>query len=187
MATTRTITDAELLGLPKDGKYELVDGEIRVRPAGWKHEIVVMLLGARLTAFVEQQRLGQVLGSNTLYALPGGNRRGPDVSFVAAGRLLPDSPPIPRLAPDLAVEILSPDDSPREVLDKVGEYLQSGVRLVWVIDPAGRKAVVHRSLTDVREITDKSDLEGEDVIPAYAPMPRSGAKPRSLAAGPRLN
>lgn len=170
MATTRTtITDDDLLRLPKDGrKYELVDGELRVMsPAGWRHEELVMRLGARLTAFVEENRLGRVLGSNALYALPSGNRRGPDVSFIAAGRLSPDSPPFPRLAPDLAVEILSLGDRPREVLDKVGEYLQSGVRLVWVIDPTGRKAVVHRSLSAVREIGEGDDLEGEDVIPAF--------------------
>jgi Uma2 family endonuclease len=169
MATTRSITDAELLRLPKDGqKYELVDGELRaMSPAGWKHEITVVRLAARLVAFVEPRRLGDVLGSNALYMMLSGNRRGPDLSFIGAGRLSSDCPPFPRLAPDLAVEILSPDDRPREVLDKVGEYLQSGVRLVWVIDPAGRKAVVHRSLSDVREIEEDDALDGEDVIPGF--------------------
>jgi Uma2 family endonuclease len=136
-------------------------------PAGWKHEAIVARLMARLGSFVEAGRLGDVLGSNALYALPSGNRRGPDVSFVKAGRLSPDSPPFPRLAPDLAVEVLSPGDQPREVLDKVGEYVQAGVHLVWVIDPEGRKAVVHRSLSDVREIGDDDVLDGEDVIPGF--------------------
>lgn len=169
MVTTRSVTDEELLRLPKDGqRYELVDGELRaMSPAGWKHEVIVVRLAARLLAFVGPKRLGDVLGSNALYAMPSGNRRGPDVSFIVAGRLSPDSPPFPQLAPDLAVEVLSPGDKPREVLDKVGEYLQSGVRLVWVIDPAGRKAVVHRSLSGVREIGEGDALEGEDVIPGF--------------------
>jgi hypothetical protein len=51
--------------------------------------------------------------------------------------------------PDLAVEVLSPSERPRHVLDKVGEYLEAGVRLVWVIDPRKAKAVVYRSLSDV--------------------------------------
>ena len=88
MATTRVVvTDEELLRLPKDGRrYERVDGELRaMSPAGWKHEAVAMRLAARLVAFADEKKLGQVLGSNVLYVLPSGNRRGPDVSFVAAG------------------------------------------------------------------------------------------------------
>jgi len=84
--------------------------------------------------------------------------------------------PIPRgqgpegfaeLAPDLAVEILSPEDRPREVLDKVGEYLQAGVRLVWVIDPGKGEASVYRSLTDVRVVGSGAALDGEDVLPGF--------------------
>jgi len=170
MATTRVVvTDEELLRLPKDGRrYERVDGELRaMSPAGWKHEAVAMRLAARLVAFADEKKLGQVLGSNVLYVLPSGNRRGPDVSFVAAGRLSSDSPPFPELAPDLAVEILSRGDRPREVLEKGGEYLQSGVRLVWVIDPEGRKAVVHRSISEAREVDGGGHLEGEDVLPGF--------------------
>lgn len=73
----------------------------------------------------------------------------------------------PQLAPDLVVEVLSPSDSPRRVLDKVGEYLQSGVRLVWVIDPEKRQAAVHRTLTSVREIAADGALDGEDVLPGF--------------------
>lgn len=171
MAPARTITDEELLQLPQDGnKYEVVDGELVVSPgAGLRHERIVMRLALRLGRFVEEKRLGEVLGSSLLYLLPSGNRRGPDVSFIAVGRpeALGDDVVFPALAPDLAVEILSPSDSPRRVLDKVGEYLQSGVRLVWVIDPAKRQAVVHRTLTSVREIAADGALEGEDVLPGF--------------------
>src|SRR5687768_10521650 len=137
MATTHpAITDEELLGLPKDGsKYEVVDGAlVRMSPAGWLHDRIVARLITRLGAFVEAAHLGDVIGSSALFVLPSGNRRGPDVSFVAAGRLdaLADRP-FPALAPDLAVEVVSPSDGQRQVLDKVGEYLQAGVRLVWVI------------------------------------------------------
>src|SRR5687767_3056916 len=120
MSPARTITDEELLQLPKDGnKYEVVNGELVVSPgAGLPHERIVMLLGSELVKFVRERRLGDVFGSNALYVLPSGNKRGPDVSFVAAGRL--DEPGIshvfPQLAPDLAIEILSPSDSPQRVL-----------------------------------------------------------------------
>ena len=72
-----------------------------------------------------------------------------------------------RPAPDLAVEILSPDDRPRYVLERVGEYLQADVRLLWVVDPKGRNAAVYRSLTAVRELGIEDALDGEDVVPGF--------------------
>jgi Uma2 family endonuclease len=169
VATTRpSITDDDLRRLPKDGrKYELVDGEIRVSPAGARHGQVIVRLTVRLGAFVAQARLGDVFDSSTGYRLRGGNVRSPDASFVSAKRL----PRVPEgfleLAPDLAVEVLSPEDNPREVLDKVGEYLAAGVRLVWVIDPRASRAASYRSLTDVHEIGLDGTLDGEELLPGF--------------------
>lgn len=172
MSPTRVITDEELLQLPKDGnKYEVVNGELVVSPgAGVPHEKLVIKLAVRLGAFVEAQGLGHVLGSSALYVLPSGNKRSPDLSFVAAGRL--DAPGIsqvfPQLAPDLAVEVVSPSDSPQRVLEKVGEYLEAGVRLVWVIDPENRRAVIHRALSNAEPISQDGVLVGEDVVPGFS-------------------
>ena len=171
MAPARTITDEELLQLPKDGnKYEVVDGELVVSPgAGVPHEKLVVKLAIRLGGYVEAKRLGDVLGSSALYVLPSGNKRSPDLSFVATGRL--DEPGIsqvfPQLAPDLAVEVISPSDTAQRVLDKVGEYLEAGVRLVWVIDPQKRQAAVYRTITSVREVSGDGALDGEDVLPGF--------------------
>ena len=172
MATTMrpVATEEDLLRTPKDGwKYELVDGQIRMSPAGSRHGRVCMRLGARLNAFVEERNLGDAFESSTGFRLPGGNVRVPDVSFVALGRFPGDRPPVgfPDLAPDLAIEVLSPDDRSRDVLDKVGEYLQAGVRLVWVLDPERRTAAVHRSLTEVRKLGPNDSLDGEDVVPGF--------------------
>jgi Uma2 family endonuclease len=164
-STTRAITDDELMRLPKDGrKYELVDGELRVSPgAGVWHEWVVAALLARLRGFVIE------------HGLPSGNRRSPDVSFIAATRL-PSGPELKELfrrtavfelVPDLVVEVLSPSDRPREVMDKVGEYLGAGVRLAWVIDPAEERAVAYRSVTGAREIPPDGSLDGEDLLPGF--------------------
>lgn len=106
MASTRVITDEELLQLPRDdgNKYEVVDGELRESPANFAHERIIAKLLARMRSFADQRQLGEVVGSNVLYVLPSGNRRGPDVSFVAADRLTPEARAqvFPRLAPDLA-------------------------------------------------------------------------------------
>ena len=172
MATTtrRVATEDDLLAMPKDGqKYELVDGEIRMSPAGDRHSVVALELAAHLLAFVKQHRLGHVMGADAGFRLPSRNVRSPDVSFVAAGRFPDDRPPddFGDMAPDLAVEVLSPHDRPRHVLDKVGEYLEGGARLIWVIDPRHGRAVVYRSLSDVRELGAGDALDGEDVIPGF--------------------
>jgi Uma2 family endonuclease len=171
MPSVQTVSDEELQRLQNNGsKYEVVDGELRMSPAGWRHESLVAELLTRMRSFAKERRLGDVLGSNVLYVLPSGNRRAPDVSFVAAGRLLREAGKsvFPELAPDLAVEVLSPADSPRAVLDGVGEYLESGVRLVCVIDPDKRRAVVYRSLSQAREIASSDSLEGEEVLPGFS-------------------
>lgn len=171
MVTTRVLTDEDLMRLPKDGhKHELVDGEIRVSPAGGRHGKVIMRLAVRLWAFVDAGGLGEVLSESTGFRMPGGNVRSPDVSFVSRDRLPGGQVPAGFLdcVPDLVVEVLSPEDRPREVLDKVGEYLAGGARRVWVIDPEARRAAVYRSLTEVREIPEPGSLEGEDVLPGFS-------------------
>jgi Uma2 family endonuclease len=172
MATTtrRVATEQHLLATPEDGqKYELVDGEIRMSPAGDRHSVVVAQLVALLVGFVKQHRLGYVLGPDAGFRLPGGNIRSPDASFVATGRFPDDRVPdgFGDLAPDLAVEVVQPGDRPRHVLDKVGEYLEAGVRRVWVIDPSLARAVVYRSLSEVRELGPDDVLDGEDVLPGF--------------------
>ncbi len=172
-STTRsTATEADLLRMPKDGrKYELVDGRIRVSPAGTRHGKVSVKLVLRLGSFVEDRRLGHVFESSTGFRLPGGNVRSPDVSFVARGRF-PNDEQVPEgfgdLAPDLAVEVLSPDDRSRDVLDKVGEYLQAGVRLVLVVDPKRERANMYRSLTEVSSFTPADVVELGDVVPGFS-------------------
>ena len=88
-------------------------------------------------------------------------------SLAIGTAALPPSTVFPAIAPDLAVEVLSPSDRPRRVLDKVGDYVDSGVRLVWVIDPLKRQAVVYRTATEGRFIDADGALEGEDVLPGF--------------------
>jgi len=173
MATTisQPATEADLIAMPDDGhKYELVDGEIRrSSPAGGRHGAIGVELSGLLRTFAKPRRLGRVFDSSTGFRMPSGNVRSPDVSVVASSRLENDEAPVGfiAVAPDLAVEILSPGDRSQEILDKVGEYLDAGVRLVWVIDPQERRAIRYRSLTDVRTLAAEDDLDGEDVLPGF--------------------
>jgi Uma2 family endonuclease len=168
--TRKLATEEDLLAMPRDGhKYELVDGEIRMSPTGNRHGEVIAQLSALLVTFVKPRRLGHVISGDAGFRMPDKNVRCPDVSFVAAGRFPDDKVPddFGDLAPDLAVEVLSPHDRPRHVLDKVGEYLEAGVHLIWVIDPRHGRAVVYRSLSDVHELGAGDELDGEDVIPGF--------------------
>jgi Uma2 family endonuclease len=126
-------------------------------------------LASRLLAYVSERDAGYAFDSSVGFRLPGGNVRSPDASFVSHGRFENDTPPddFGDLAPDLAVEVLSPSERPRHVLDKVGEYLEAGVRLVWVIDPRKAKAISYRSLSDVTELQANDELDGGDVLPGF--------------------
>jgi Uma2 family endonuclease len=175
--TTRYVTDEELLQAPRDGqKYERVDGEMRVSPAGARHGGVIVRLTVRLGAFVLERKLGHVFESSTGFRWPGrkadrpDNVRCPDLSFVATGRFAGEREPegFAALAPDLAVEVLSPRDRRGDVLEKVGEYLDAGTRLVWVIDPQTRTATAYRSLNEVRVLSEADALDGADVLPGFS-------------------
>ena len=125
--------------------------------------------GTIVVELVTAQKLGYVATCDPGVRLPQGNVRAPDIGFVALGRFEGEKAPagFTSVIPDLAVEVLSPEDRPRFVLDKVGEFLEAGVRLVWVIDPEGRQATRYRSITDVRTIVAEDELDGVDVLPGF--------------------
>jgi Uma2 family endonuclease len=164
-------TEEDLLRMPNDGpNYELVDGRIRgAPPGGGRHARVCVRLVVRLGAFVEDRHLGYVFGCRTGFRLPGGNVRVPDACFVALGHFPNEELPegFGDEVPELAVEVLGPGDGARDILDKLGEYLDAGVQLVWVIDPKRRAAAVYKSPTNVRRLGPEDSLDGEDALPGF--------------------
>jgi Uma2 family endonuclease len=98
--------------------------------------------------------------------------RRPDVAFVTferwpLSRLIPATDNAWDVVPDLAVEVISPSDLAEEILEKVSEYFQAGVRLVWIIYPQQRLAYVHESLTQVRCLSQADELDGGVVLPGF--------------------
>ena len=167
------MTADELLHLNvPDKRTELVRGRLIVRePAGWTHGVVAMKLGIKLGTHVERASTGIVLAAETGFKLQSDpdTVRAPDVAFVARERApLESTRGFPALAPDLAVEVLSPDDRPGEVLAKVGEWLSAGTTLVWVVDPARRLARVYRADGSEALVTADGVLEGEDLLPGFS-------------------
>lgn len=162
----------ELLRSPARDRAELVRGVLRVsEPPGARHGQIATRLAARLHTFVEARRLGTVLveAGFTLRRSPD-TVRGPDVSFVCAQRLDPDQVPAGFLpfAPDLVVEIASPGDRDEDLAAKVSDYLEAGARLVWVIDPAGPTATVHRADRSTTRFGARDILSGENVVPGFS-------------------
>jgi Uma2 family endonuclease len=167
------MTADELLRLRvPHARTELVRGALVVRePAGYRHGRVAMNLALRLGAHVERTRAGQLFAAETGFTLARGpdTVRAPDIAFIRRERL-PDPEPagFPDLAPDLVVEVLSPDDRSGDVLAKVADWLSAGTRLVWVVDPSRRLARVYQSDgTEVLVAADEA-LDGQDVVPGFS-------------------
>ena len=130
-----------------------------------------MELGGELRAYVKQTDAGVVLAAETGFKLQTNpdTVRAPDVGFVVKERVPPQhATGIADLAPDLVVEVLSPDDRPGEVLAKVADWLSAGTRLVWVVDPVRRVARVYRQDGSESIVTADRALAGEDVLPGFA-------------------
>ena len=141
-------------------------------PAGGRHGNVAMQIGYFLNSYVRANELGYVFAAETGFILRRNpdTVRAPDACFIAKDRL-----PLGELAvgyfdimPDLAVEVLSPNDRPGEVQDKVNDWLRTGVRLVWVINPATRSAVAYHSASDMQEVAEEGTLDGGEVLPGFS-------------------
>lgn len=174
MEKTKTrMTAEELIRLPGDGKRrELVEGELReMNPAGGRHGSVAATLAILLGQHVRSRRLGVVLAAETGFRISRDpdTVRAPDVSFVARECVPPDGPPEGYwdLAPDLAAEVVSPNDTAAEVQSKVQMWLDAGVRLVWVVYPATRSVMVYESPKEIRSLAAGDTLGGGEVVPGF--------------------
>ena len=166
------LTADELLRVNIKGKRtELIRGRLVVRePAGFRHGVVAAEIGRRLGDFVRSQSLGVVVAAETGFKIASNpdTVRAPDAGYVSNAQL---PTPLPRgyadFHLDLAVEVLTPDDRAGEVLGKVSDWLESGARLVWVIDPERRVARVYRADGDESVLSAAGVLDGEDVLPGF--------------------
>ena len=164
-------TIEDLLHTPEDGqKYELVDGEIIMSPAGCRHSEIALQIGYLLKRHIEDSPTGRVFGSDVGIILPNGNLRSPDVSFVSYEKLPKGDTPVTfqEVVPDLVVEVLSPADRTRQVADKIAEFLDAGVPLVWLVDPDAMTVTVYRSLTNTTSRTSSDTITAAPVLPNFS-------------------
>jgi Uma2 family endonuclease len=168
-----TATEKDILEiLAREGRIcELVDGVLVEKPMGLRESLLAIALGAILRDHVVPRNLGIVTGADGTMRLFPGLVRIPDVAFASWARIpggrVPEEP-IPDLVPDLAVEIVSEPNTRREMELKRSEYFQAGVRLVWMIDPRARTAVVFTSPQQSTDLAETKMLEGGDVLPGFS-------------------
>lgn len=189
LASSPIITAEDFLRLPDDGDYELVDGKLMERRVGAVSSYVGGRLLRLLGAFCESPFLGWVFNSDATYLMlpqrPNLVRK-PDVSFVRAGRFPNETLPQGhiRFAPDLVVEVVSPNDTYYEVAQKMAEYRMAGVRLVWVVIPPTRTVQIRRLDGSLAEVGEEGELTGEDVVPGFRCSVRELFQPPTATTSP---
>ena len=177
MIAGTSVTPEDLLSLPDGVKYELSEGHLVERNMGLESSEIAGRIIVLLGLFLKGTRLGHLFLPDAGYQCfphkPSQIRR-PDVSFIRTGRLEGEKPPkgFSLIAPDLAVEVISPHDVAEELEEKVADYLRAGVPLVWVVSPATRSVRIHRPRAaangPISVLSEDETLSGEDVLPGFS-------------------
>jgi Uma2 family endonuclease len=165
------MTAEEFSALSDSRGMELDDGRLVEKPIGTNRAGIGSYLLFLIAAYLRDHPIGRVFAEMPYRCYPKyPNRiRKPDVSFLRHGRL-PASPlPEPGITapPDLAIEVMSPNDLASEIERKVREYIEAGVRLVWVIYPETRTLRIHRADGTIAQADERGTVSGEDVLPGF--------------------
>jgi Uma2 family endonuclease len=168
----RLMTGEELLHRPDLNPCELVNGRVvPTMPTGAEHGDVEAELAMRLRAYGKETQRGRAVGGEVGIYI----RRNPDtvraadVVFISRERdLRPRAKGYFEVAPELVVEVLSPDDRMSRMREKLRDYFSAGVEVVWVVDPASRRVLVHRSLTNVTSFDQQQTLTDDELLPGFS-------------------
>ena len=167
------MTADEFLDVHGDDRgVELRRGEVMEIPMpGSKHGEICSMINMIIRQFVMQHGLGRVLSNDSFIKVDADNVLGPDVSFISY-RTLPKSEPTPNgpLTPplELVVEVRSPSDSRKAILEKARQFLNSGVQVALIVDPKDRSATVLRIGQKQQSYSDKDLLTLPDILPGFS-------------------
>jgi Uma2 family endonuclease len=166
-----TVDDVVRLNDHEDRLYELVDGILVQKTVGLEESIIAGNIRTILNIFVRPRRMGLVAGEAGMIQLDINLVRIPDVSFIAwnrvPGRKMPEAP-VPLLIPNLAVEIISRSNTPKEMSEKLREYFEKGVCLVWYARPKLRVVDVYKTPDNFTRLTASMRLDGGDLLPGFS-------------------
>ena len=154
--------------LDPEKNYEIVNGHPEEKEVpGARHSGICGRLERRLGSYAEANDLGEVYPEASFQI--GKNERIPDLAFISAERLPPEGEPETKwpMAPDLAIEVISPSDFYEKVHAKAMEYLAAGVKQVWIVSPEGHTITIYRSATNITAFPPDSELVSEDLLPGF--------------------
>jgi Uma2 family endonuclease len=144
---------------------ELVDGVLVEKPMGFDESRMASEIISALVVYLHMHDLGVATGADGMLRLMPGLIRIPDACFVSWSVLPRTYGQIPSIAPDLAVEVLSPSNTPKEMERKLHEYFAAGTRLVWYFDLRNRTVSVYTSPDQATVLDESQTLEGGEVLP----------------------
>ncbi len=161
------MTPTTQLAIDDDLDYEVVDGEMEVKMAGAKHGEIGAKVTIKLGIYLENNPIGKLYNANTTFQI-GSNERMPDVAFVSADRIPAEGSPSGKweIAPDIAIEVISPNDVWDKVNRKVRECFAAGVQQVWLMSQLEQEVMIYDSPTQIRVVTANDDLTSE-LLPGF--------------------
>ena len=170
--TQKLITAEEFLLMPNPPggvQQELVRGEIvNMPPPGTLHGVTQMKTGRRLGNFIDAGPGGTLsCESGFVTERSPDSVRGPDISYWTKERLKEIPVGYVDISPDMIVEVLSPSNTTKKILEKLREYFDKGVRLVWIISPEDRTLTIYRKPEEGRLLHETAEVTGEDVLPGF--------------------
>jgi Uma2 family endonuclease len=175
LSTLRLTTEQfqELCAANPDRPLELTAEGILVimSPVGGESGGREWKLGGQLFVWNEAAQLGEAFSSSTIFKLPSGSQRSPDLAWIENSRwaaLTPeDRKRFPPIAPDFVIELRSESDSLSELQSKMREYQDNGVRLGWLLNPKDQTVEIYRLGQDAEVLQSPATLSGEDVLPGF--------------------
>lgn len=156
------------VALDPDKLYEIVDGQPEEKEMpGARHSGICARLTTVLGVYLKASRSGGLYVEGSFQI--GGNERLPDLAFVSAARIPPEGEPEAKwpIPPDLAVEVMSPNDLYERVYAKTLEYLAAGVKQVWLVSPEHHTVTIYRSATNITAFAGDRALVSEDLFPGF--------------------
>jgi Uma2 family endonuclease len=166
-----TATEADVERFAEGNRMcELVDGTLVEKPMGFRESRLAAVLGHFVEDYLEANNIGMTAGEQGVLRLAPGQSRAPDLSFIAWDKLPNRECPtdaVPRVVPDLAVEVLSASNTREEMARKRAEYFAAGVKLVWEVDPDARTVAVYTDPTTFTTLDETQSVEGSSVLPGF--------------------
>lgn len=150
-------------------QIEIVDGKVEIKEmAGARHGGIAARTIIKIGIYLESNPIGSLYTADTTFSI-GENDRMPDVSFVSAKRIPETGEPEGKweIAPDLAIEVVSPTDVYSKILKKIREYLKAGVKEVWLVEPEFHTVAVYKPPMKSETLTIEDTLSCEEMLPGF--------------------